>query len=202
MRPERFKQIDELLEAALESGPAERAALLEVACAGDGELRAEVESLLAAHAVRLAYNRDTESCTIIDVQKPWTEQTPQRLANPADRRLGLFWATSWSPDGRKLAGWAASMMGITGIVIYPFETGNFERVSNFGSNPFWLSDKCRLLFHHQGQLFIVNSETKKVRELLSLTPHRVSGYGLCANNRLLYYSLNRKESDVWLLDIE
>jgi hypothetical protein len=39
MRPERFRQIDELFEAALESDSAERAALRDSACAGDGELR-------------------------------------------------------------------------------------------------------------------------------------------------------------------
>src|SRR5215204_4320105 len=49
MRAERFRQVDELFAAALEAGPAGRAALLDAACAGDGELRAEVESLLAAH---------------------------------------------------------------------------------------------------------------------------------------------------------
>ncbi|HEX8556667.1 MAG TPA: serine/threonine-protein kinase, partial [Pyrinomonadaceae bacterium] len=49
MRAERFEQVDGLFAAALEAAPGERAALLDAACAGDAELRAEVESLLAAH---------------------------------------------------------------------------------------------------------------------------------------------------------
>src|SRR5215207_1575757 len=49
MRAERFRQVDALFAAALEAAPAERAALLGAACAGDAELRREVESLLAAH---------------------------------------------------------------------------------------------------------------------------------------------------------
>ncbi|HEX8337888.1 MAG TPA: serine/threonine-protein kinase, partial [Pyrinomonadaceae bacterium] len=49
MRAERFRLIDELLDGALERGVGERAAFLDAACAGDGELRAAVESLLAAH---------------------------------------------------------------------------------------------------------------------------------------------------------
>ncbi|HEX8293891.1 MAG TPA: hypothetical protein VF570_19150, partial [Pyrinomonadaceae bacterium] len=50
MRAERFRRIDELLDAALERGAGERDAFLDSACAGDEELRSEVESLLAAHA--------------------------------------------------------------------------------------------------------------------------------------------------------
>jgi eukaryotic-like serine/threonine-protein kinase len=46
MKPERWKQVDELLEAALECPATERASFLERACSGDAELRREVESLL------------------------------------------------------------------------------------------------------------------------------------------------------------
>ena len=46
MTPERWRQIDDLLQAALEQPAAERAAYLQRACAGDDALRQEVESLL------------------------------------------------------------------------------------------------------------------------------------------------------------
>src|SRR5215510_4335810 len=46
MEPERWRQIDQLLEAALERKPEERAAFLAAACAGDESLLLEVESLL------------------------------------------------------------------------------------------------------------------------------------------------------------
>ena len=46
MTPERWRQVEAVLQAALERGPAERAALLDSACAGDPGLRKEVESLL------------------------------------------------------------------------------------------------------------------------------------------------------------
>src|SRR5262245_20755657 len=48
MRPERWRQIERLYQAALEWDAIERAAFLDEACAGDEELRREVESLLAA----------------------------------------------------------------------------------------------------------------------------------------------------------
>src|SRR5215471_7917978 len=46
MKPERWQQIDKLLDAVLERPPQERAALLDQACAGDPALRKEVELLL------------------------------------------------------------------------------------------------------------------------------------------------------------
>src|SRR5687768_1229586 len=49
MPAERWQQIEKLFHAALERTPSERAALLADACAGDEELRREVESLLATH---------------------------------------------------------------------------------------------------------------------------------------------------------
>ncbi len=47
MTPERWKQIDELAQSALDRGVAERAAFLDEACAGDEALRREVESQIA-----------------------------------------------------------------------------------------------------------------------------------------------------------
>jgi hypothetical protein len=44
MNPERWRQIDQLLEAALEREPEERAAFLALACEDDESLRRQVES--------------------------------------------------------------------------------------------------------------------------------------------------------------
>jgi serine/threonine protein kinase/Flp pilus assembly protein TadD len=55
MKPERWKQVDELLEAALECPAAERPSFLDRACAGDEELRRELESLLISDAQAKAF---------------------------------------------------------------------------------------------------------------------------------------------------
>ncbi|MBI4481357.1 MAG: serine/threonine-protein kinase [Acidobacteria bacterium] len=47
MKPERWQQIEKVYTAALQREPSERAAFLDEACAGDEEMRREVESLLA-----------------------------------------------------------------------------------------------------------------------------------------------------------
>ncbi|MBA3255946.1 MAG: serine/threonine protein kinase, partial [Pyrinomonadaceae bacterium] len=48
MKPERWQQVKELFESALECAPDERAAFLDQACDGDESLCREVESLLAS----------------------------------------------------------------------------------------------------------------------------------------------------------
>jgi serine/threonine protein kinase len=49
MEPERWQQIESIFQAALKRDSANRAVFLDGACWDDAELRAEVESLLAAH---------------------------------------------------------------------------------------------------------------------------------------------------------
>ena len=49
MTPERYKQVGDLFHAALELLPDERESFLDKQCAGDDQLKSEVESLLASH---------------------------------------------------------------------------------------------------------------------------------------------------------
>jgi predicted ATPase/class 3 adenylate cyclase/tRNA A-37 threonylcarbamoyl transferase component Bud32 len=49
MSPGRWEQVERVLAGAIECGEADRISFLDSECAGDGELRREVEGLLAAH---------------------------------------------------------------------------------------------------------------------------------------------------------
>src|SRR5919106_1259232 len=49
MTPERWQQLKQIFQSALERNPAERSAFLSRACADDPALRSEVESLIASH---------------------------------------------------------------------------------------------------------------------------------------------------------
>ena len=55
MNPERYQKIDELFLEALERAPRLRAAYLDKACAGDEELRSEVEALLTSNDEGLSF---------------------------------------------------------------------------------------------------------------------------------------------------
>ena len=48
MKPERWRQVDELFQATLERAPDERVAFINMACGDEDSLRSEVEALLAA----------------------------------------------------------------------------------------------------------------------------------------------------------
>src|SRR5262245_53053602 len=48
MKPERWQQVDQVFQAALERAPVDRSAFLNTACSNDDSLRREVEALLAA----------------------------------------------------------------------------------------------------------------------------------------------------------
>ena len=49
MTPERWQQIEEVLQAALDRPPGDRVSFLEDVCAGDSELRDEADSLIDAY---------------------------------------------------------------------------------------------------------------------------------------------------------
>ena len=49
MTPERWREVEDVLQAALDRPPRERAAFLDEACAGDDELRSEAAELINAH---------------------------------------------------------------------------------------------------------------------------------------------------------
>ena len=49
MKPERWKQVNDLFQSAIERAPEERAAFLDESCYGDEGMRREVESLLTSH---------------------------------------------------------------------------------------------------------------------------------------------------------
>jgi TolB-like protein/Flp pilus assembly protein TadD len=74
MTPERWQQIEQVLQAALECEPAERVTLLDRECAGDPSLRGEVESLLAsaqrAESFLEAHAVDDAAVLIEDAEAP------------------------------------------------------------------------------------------------------------------------------------
>src|ERR1700757_1384684 len=49
MEPERWRQIEDLFQNALDCEPGRRTAFLDSACSGDASLRQEIESLLASY---------------------------------------------------------------------------------------------------------------------------------------------------------
>ena len=145
----------------------------------------------------LAYSSDTNSF-IMTLARPWNEQSPVSLP-PWNEPGGRFEAFSWSPDGRKLAGHLQRAPGdadTAGILIYSLQDRTYQRLTNAGSFPVWLSDSRRLMFSHEDKILLADTKTARVREILSATPPVV--FGLSKDDRLIYFTRISVETDVWL----
>lgn len=64
----------------------------------------------------------------------------------------------------------------------------------------WLSDSRRLLFQDQSKLYLIDSQSKKSHEVLSVAPHEFgNGVTLPRDDRIIYFSLLTTEADIWLM---
>jgi eukaryotic-like serine/threonine-protein kinase len=152
---------------------------------------------------RLAYSVYSGHSYILDLTKPWQEQTPQPVTMLNDRD-NIFVAFGWSPDGKKLAGIRTNphTKKVNGIYVYHLNTEAFVKVTDFGNVPQWMSDSRRLIFCDKNKLYLVDSLLKKPRELFSAAPHEVNRFKISKDDRTIYYSISTREGDIWLATLE
>lgn len=88
--------------------------------------------------------------------------------------------------------------------MYSFETQSYTRLTSSGMDPIWLSDSRRLLFLDQGRIHLVDSETKRQHEVLSIAPREIAlrGFAISRDHRRIYFSLPTTNADVWLLTLQ
>jgi Tol biopolymer transport system component/predicted Ser/Thr protein kinase len=135
---------------------------------------------------------------IIDMNKPWSEQTPQPLPPPDISDRFVVW--DWSPDGKKLAGFFEGRS--PGLGYYSFETNRYERLAGVSALPMWLPDSQRFVYTYEGKAFIADIGSKKTRELFARQPDQVRALAVSHDGQLIYYTVASAESDIWLLDLE
>ena len=153
---------------------------------------------------RLVYRTEKKgvNAAIIEVGKSWQEQTPQTL--PSMTESGArFVARSWSRDGRKLAGARESdKLTPSGVFVYSMDTQQYEKLTDFGSEPVWLSDSRRLLFRNVNKLMLIDCQSKKFHEVRSVGLNEFFDMvTLPRDNRLIYFSLRTIEADIWLMTL-
>jgi Tol biopolymer transport system component len=139
---------------------------------------------------------------IVDLSKGETAAVPEVI--PAQNEAGAgFSAFDWSPDGRRIAGHTSRPDGVyAGIVTYSFENHAFERLTETGSWPRWLSDGRRLVYMNEnGGLSLLDSSSKRTHELLSLLPDTIGYHAPSGDDGWIYFVRQSAEADLWLLTL-
>ncbi len=143
---------------------------------------------------------------IIDANVLWSAQTPESLpllSSPDE----VFVARAWSPDGRYLAGdrWLLTDNRADGILVYSFESREYELVSESGAEPTWLSDSRTIVFQSSAlppsQLMSVDRLIKEVVPILSSSPNSLAGPKLTADDRTLFFTGIESESDIFIITL-
>ena len=148
---------------------------------------------------RLLYQVRDVNSFIIEPDSPRPAQTPQQLIGQQIPGL-ILW--SWSPDGKLLAGWQFDpQLPVNGVVLYSFAKHSYERLTNHGSSPIWLSDSKRLIFADLGKMYLLDIITKREHEIHNVGRNSFGVFALSRDNRRLYYSLLSTEADIHLLPL-
>jgi Tol biopolymer transport system component len=142
---------------------------------------------------------------ILDPARPLGEREVQLLPATPD---GLsFQASSWSPDGSRLAGAGQKTDGATaGVFVYHLGSGRYERVAGRGRTPSLLADGRRLLYEDAGEVVFVDPATQTSRTVLSIgAPVGIGNqrrFRLSRDNRWIVFFRSEIEADIWLMSLE
>ncbi len=150
--------------------------------------------LWSPDGLRLLCSMQAGPPIIVDPRQPWAQQSPQPLTAAGGSTELMAW--SWSADGRKLAVYSG------GILSYSFDSRQYERLTDFGERPVWLNDNQRLLFFSQDKLYLLDSQTRRTQEIWSVAPNRFQSLGISRDSRVIYFSLQTTEADIWLASLE
>ncbi len=143
-----------------------------------------------------------ETVVVFDPRRGWKDQTPETLPFFGSAEA-YFEPWSWSPDGKWLAGTLrAGVTGTRGIALYSFESRQYRKLTDTGEYPNWLNDSRRLLFTHQGKIFVTDMKTGAVREIFSVLPDTIAFVRVSRDNHTLYFTRATSENDIWMITLK
>jgi eukaryotic-like serine/threonine-protein kinase len=136
---------------------------------------------------------------LLDLTAPLPRRSVRFL--PAVDATHGFGIIAWSPDGKRLAGFAFTANSLDeGIFIYTPETGKYERLTQRGFPIGWLPDGRRVLVRDKDRVLAVDAETKKAQPILDNFGPGVSWLSLSRDGRTLLAVRNDEQSDIWMIE--
>jgi Tol biopolymer transport system component/serine/threonine protein kinase len=148
---------------------------------------------------RIAYPTGSETA-VFDVAAG-TSRKPDPLP-PFPESGHWFQVTSWSRDGRLLAGVGQALAQAAGggVVLYSFESRRYERLLEGGTRPIWLRDGIRLLFSPDPEHLAVLDRTTKQSRIVWTAPRgtEIADFTISNDNKWLCVIQSNDEGDIWL----
>jgi serine/threonine protein kinase len=122
---------------------------------------------------------------------------------PESESGGKLWAWSWSGDGKRLVGPLLNREdgSSLGITAYSVDSERYERILPYGTGGHWLSDNRRVLFLHQDKLYLVDSSSKRLHEVLSVAPNAVGQQFGFFRDGLIVFNLDATQADIWQMNL-
>jgi Tol biopolymer transport system component len=159
--------------------------------------------LWSPDGTRLAFP-DGTATYLFALGKPLGAEKPQPLP-PFNDSGDAFLVTSWSPDGRALAGLVSRPDGtfLPGVVIYWLESKRYKRLTDFGSRPTWLSDSRRIVCGDPvgGKLLLLDSVSGRTVPLLDVAFDSNPSLGKLGlplrDDRTIFFVTDHAEADIW-----
>jgi serine/threonine protein kinase len=140
----------------------------------------------------------TQKPFVLDLTKTWAEQTPQPLQINENC---YSWVGGWSPDGNKLLFMCFDATGnVNAVAVYDLRTSTYEKMTDIGSSPFWLSDNRHFIYSTQKGIYLCDSETKKITEIFTPSAYEIQGVNISADYKMLYFRYLQVDADIWLLE--
>ncbi|HEX8251316.1 MAG TPA: protein kinase [Pyrinomonadaceae bacterium] len=152
--------------------------------------------------LRMAYTEleiNSQSSFLLDLTKPWDQQTPQPLPQMANSKS--FSVRDWSSDGKKLLLIYFEPDGDEyGVGVFNLETGAYEKMTESGSIPFWLNDNRHFIYTDRNAIFLCDTQTKKITELYKPFAYELQHANISPDNKTIFFRYLQVDADVWLID--
>ena len=143
-----------------------------------------------------------------------TIHNARQLSTPSTavplRKMGElgFMVTSWSPNGRSLAGLGYDENGliVPGLHIYSLDTRGFQSALGNGTHPVYLGGDSRLLFWDEGGISILDMATHETTRLVDGGLPQLNQawrtFSASRDGSRVVYVTTETMSDIWLATLQ